>query len=188
MTGGGVLNLYSLKQFSKMRCHEGAELERGMGMCGPEDSLLMLSPVVRKGLIQAKESVHKTPFLRNIWKFIANTASIFTQTLASTSPQIWKFSAHKPPYLEIFSSQAPIFGNFQFTNPPFQRQKSPTLRKSQAAHPNLKKVECPPCHFKAAEKALVGLSSNTKLKIDFTYTVSPLMCCIMNFNNFRIFR
>ena len=76
-------------------------------------------------------SVHKTPFWENL-EILASTASIFTQILAHkpqnleifssqapkfgnfqlTSPQIWKFSAHKPPFSEInISSQAPHFGN-----------------------------------------------------------------------------
>ena len=50
------------------------------------------------------------------------------------------------PNLEIFSSQAPKFGNFQFTSPLFQRQVSvhkPHTSEVWAAHPYLKKVECP---------------------------------------------
>ena len=39
-------------------------------------------------------------------EILASTASIVTQILA-----------HKPQILEIFSSQAPKFGNFQFTSP-----------------------------------------------------------------------
>ena len=54
-----------------------------------------------------------------------------------TSPQIWKFSAHKPPNLEIFRSQAPLFrGKCQFA--------SPTLQKSGPHTLTWKKVECPP--------------------------------------------
>ena len=54
-----------------------------------------------------------------------------------TSPQIWKFSAHKPPNLEIFRSQAPLFrGKCQFA--------SPTLRKSGPHTPTWKKLSAPP--------------------------------------------
>ena len=81
----------------------GTDLERGY-QCGPEDPLFT-SPVVRKGPIsskkvpfQAKESVHKTPFWENL-EILASTDLIFTQILA-----------HKPPNVEIFSSQAPKFG------------------------------------------------------------------------------
>ena len=41
----------------------------------------------------------------------------------------------------------PEFGNVQFTSPPFQRQVSvrkPHTLEIRAAHPYLKKVECPP--------------------------------------------
>ena len=75
-------------------------------MCGPEDPLFTpLLPLARVPF-QAKESVHKTPFWENL-EILASTASIFTQILA-----------HKPPNLEIFSSQAPKFGNFPLTSPP----------------------------------------------------------------------
>ena len=107
----------------------------GMGMCGPEDPLFTpLLPLARVPF-QAKESVHKKPFWEN-FEILASTASIFTQILAH-KPQIWKFSAHKPPNLEIFRSQAPLFkGKCQFA--------SPTLRKYGPHTPTWKKVECPP--------------------------------------------
>ena len=116
-------------------------------MCGPEDPLFTpLLPLARVPF-QAKESVHKTPFWENFW-ILASTASIFTQILAHkpqnleilssqapkfgkfqlTSPQIWKFSAHKPP---------PLFrGKCQFA--------SPTLRKSGLHTPTWKKLSVPP--------------------------------------------
>ena len=122
-----------------------------MGMCGLEDPLFTpLLPLARVPF-QAKESVHKTPFWENL-EILASTASIFTQILA-----------HKPPNLEIFSSQAPKFGNFPLTSPqiwkfsahkppnleifhsqaPLFRGKcqfaSPTLRKSGPHTPYLKK-------------------------------------------------
>ena len=159
-------------------------------MCGPEDPLF--TPLLQFARVpfQAKESDHKTPFWEN-FEILASTASIFTQILALkppnleifssqalklgnfqfTSPQIWKFSAHKPsnweifssqaPNLEIFSSQAfklgnfqftsPKFGNFQLTSPPFQRQvlvRKPLTSEIRAAHPYLKTVECPPPGYK----------------------------------------
>ena len=104
-------------------------------MCGPEDPLFTpLLPLARVPF-QAKESVHKTPFWENL-EILASTASIFTQILA-----------HKPPNLEIFSSQAPKFGNFPLTSPPFQRQMSvrkPHTSDIRAAHPYLKKSWVPP--------------------------------------------
>ena len=61
---------------------------------------------------------------------------------------MWKFSAHKPPNLEIFSLQAPKFGNFQ-SQAPF----SETSISSQVPHfenpgrtplPEKKKLSAPP--------------------------------------------
>ena len=94
-------------------------------MCGPEDPLFTpLLPLARVPF-QAKESVHKTPFWEN-FEILASTASIFTQILA-----------HKPPNLEIFRSQVPLFrGKCQFA--------SPTLRKSGPHTPTWKKLSAPP--------------------------------------------
>ena len=78
----------------------------GMGMCGPEDPLFTPPLPLARVPFQAKESVHKTPFWENL-EIVASTTSIFTQILA-----------HKPPNLEIFSSQAPKFWNFPPTSPP----------------------------------------------------------------------
>ena len=103
-------------------------------MCGPEDPF-HASPAACKGPISSKRVSSQDPFWEN-FEILASTASIFTQILAH-KPQIWKFSAHKPPNLEIFRSQAPPFrGKCQFA--------SPTLRKSGPHTPTWKKVECPP--------------------------------------------
>ena len=72
-----------------------------------------------------------------------------------TSPQIWKFSAHKSPNLEIFAHKPPKFWNFQITNPPFQRRMSvrePHTSEIRAAHPSLKKNECPPSRIHPQHK------------------------------------
>ena len=110
--------------------HGGIDLEGGMGMCGPGDPLFThLLPFARVPF-QAKESVHKTPFWEN-FEILACTASIFTQILAHvqppkfgnfqlTSPQIWKFSAHKPPF-----QQAPYFGNPGRTPLPEKKLNAP---------------------------------------------------------------
>ena len=114
-------------------------------MCGPGDPLFTpLLPLARVPF-QAKESVHKTPFWENL-EILASTASIITQILA-----------HKPPNLEIFSSQGPKFESFQLSSPqiwkfsahkpPFQRQMSvrkPHTSEIRAAHPYLKKSWLPP--------------------------------------------
>ena len=130
--------------------------EWGMGMCSPEDPLFTpLLPLARVPF-QAKESVHKTPFWENL-EILASTASIFTQILA-----------HKPPNLEIFSSQAPKFenfqltspkfGNFPLTSPPFQRQMSvrkPHTSEIWAAHPYLKKIWVPPPRVSTSTKFFI---------------------------------
>ena len=112
----------------------GTDLERGYGDVRPWRSFFHASQFARVPF-QAKESVHKTPFWENL-EILASTASIFTQILG-----------HKPPNLEIFSSQAPKFGNFQFRSPLFHRQilvRKPHTSEIRAAHPYLKKSWVPP--------------------------------------------
>ena len=120
-------------------------IKGGMGMCGPEDPLFTPLLLLARVPFQAKESVHKTPFWENL-EILASTASIFTQILAHkppnleifssqapkfgnfplTSPQIWKFSAHKPPFSEAnVSSQAPHFGNPGRTPLPEKKLSAP---------------------------------------------------------------
>ena len=84
--------------------------------------------VVRKGPISSKRVSSQDPLLRKFWNLTLYTASIFAQTLAL-----------KPPNLEIFSSQAPKFGNFQFTSPLFQSQIS--VRK-----PHTSEIRAAPAH------------------------------------------
>ena len=111
------------------------DLERGYGDVRPLRPPFHASPAARKGPISSKRVSSQGPLLRKFWNLVS-TASIFTQILAH-KPQIWKFSAHKPPNLDIFCSQAPLFrGKCQFA--------SPTLRKSGLHTPTWKKVECPP--------------------------------------------
>ena len=126
-------------RFSKIRGGGGTDLERGYGDVRPWRSPFHVSPVVRKGPISSKRVSSQDPLLRKFGN-LASTASIFIQILAN-----------KPPNLEIFSSQAPKFGNFQFTSPPFQRQTSvrkPHTSEIRAAHPYLKKGWVPPPRVK----------------------------------------
>ena len=134
----------------------GTDLERGYGDVRPWRPPFQASPAARKGPISRKSQFTRPPFEKNL-EILASTASIFTQILA-----------HKPPNLEIFSLQAPKFGNFQLTSPqmwkfsahkpPFQRQMS--VRKLhtseiRAAHPYLKKSWVPPPRVHAAQYALL---------------------------------
>ena len=116
-----------------------------MGMCGPDDPLFHASPVVRKGPISSKRVSSQDLLLIKFWNFSLYSLN-FCPNFGS-GPKIWKFSAHKPPNLEIFSSQAPKFGNFQFTSPSFRGKyqfTSPTLRKSGLHTSTEKKLSAPP--------------------------------------------
>ena len=133
----------------------GTDLERGYGVVRPWRPPFHASPAARKGPISSKRVSSQDPLLRKFGNFSLYSL-IFHPNFSSqapnfgnfqlTSPQNWKFSAHKPPNCEIFRSQAPIFrGKLPFA--------SPTLRKSGPHTPTWKKVECPPprgnvyCHY-----------------------------------------
>ena len=124
----------------------GTDLERGYGDVRPWRPPFHASPAARKGPISSKRVSSQDPLLRKFGNFSLYSL-YFHPNFSSqapkfgnfqlTSPQIWKFSAHNPPNLEIFRSQAPLFrGKCQFA--------SPTLRKSGPHTPTWKKVECPP--------------------------------------------
>ena len=125
----------------------GTDLEKGYGDVRPWRPPFHASPVVRKGPISSKRISSQDPLLRKFGNFSLYSLN-FCQNFSSqapkfgnfssqapkfgkfkfTSPQIWKVSVHKPPLSEAstcISSQAPHFRN-------------------RAAHPYLKKVECPP--------------------------------------------
>ena len=124
----------------------GTDLESGYGDVRPWRPPFHASPVSRKGPISSKRVSSQDPLLRKFGKFSLNSLNfhpIFSSQAPKfwhfqlTSPQIWKFSAHKPPNLEIFRSQAPLFrGKCQFA--------SPTLRKSGPHTPTWKKLSAPP--------------------------------------------
>ena len=140
---------------------------KGVWGCAALKTPFQASPAACKGPISSKRVSSHDPLLRKFWNFSLNSLNFHPNFSSQapkfgnfqlTSPQIWKFSAHKPPNLEIFSSQAPKFGNFQLTSgaqiwkfsahkPPLFRGKcqftSPTLRKSGPHTPTWKKVECP---------------------------------------------
>ena len=80
-----------------------------------------------QGSLSSKRvSSHMTPFWED-FEISASTVSIFTQNLA-----------HKPPNVEIFSSQAPLFrGKYQFASPILQKSgpHTPTWKKSWVPPP-----------------------------------------------------
>ena len=113
-------------------------------MCGPEDPLFTPLLPLAKGPISSKRVSSQDPLLRKFGNLSLNSLNFHPNFSSQapkfgnfqlTSPQIWKFSAHKPPNLEIFCSQAPLFrGECQFA--------SPTLRKSGPLPE--KKLSAPP--------------------------------------------
>ena len=102
----------------------GTDLERGYGDVRPWRPPFHASPVVCKGPISSKRVSSQDPLLR----------------------KFGHFSFYSLNFNPNFSSQAPIFGNFQLKKAPFFRSKyqfaSPTLRKSGPHIPPWKKVEC----------------------------------------------
>ena len=94
-----------------------------------------LSYTARKGPISGKRVSSQDPLLRKFGNFSLNSLNFHPHFSSQapkfgnfqlTSPQIWKFSVHKPPFSEAnVSSKAPHFGNPGRT-------------------PTWKKVECPP--------------------------------------------
>ena len=124
----------------------GTDLERGYGDVRPWRPPFHTSPAARKGPISSKRVSSQDPLLRKFGNFSLNSLN-FHPNFSSQAPkfgnfqltslEIWKFSAHKPPNLDIFRSQAPLFrGKCPFA--------SPTLWKSGPHTPTWKKVECPP--------------------------------------------
>ena len=117
------------------------------------------SPVVSKGPISSKRVSSQDPLLRKFWNFSLYSLH-FHPNFSSQAPkfgnfqltsnQIWKFSVHKPPNLEIFSSQAPLFwGKYQLA--------SPTLWKSGPHTPTWKKVKSPRGSFSWATGQILVL-------------------------------
>ena len=124
----------------------GTDLERGYGDVRPWRPPFHASPAARKGPISSKRVGSQDPLLRKFGNFSLNSLNFHPNFSSQapkfgnfqlTSPQIWKFSAHEPPNLEIFRSQAPLFrGKCQFP--------SPTLWKSGLHTPTWKKLSAPP--------------------------------------------
>ena len=131
---------------TKLHPRGGHWPRKGVWGCAALKTPFHASPAARKGPISRKRVSSQDPLLRKFWNFCLNSLNFHPNfssqapkfgNIQLTSPQIWKFSAHKLPNLEIFRSQAPPFrGKCQFA--------SPTLRKSGPHTPTWKKVECPP--------------------------------------------
>ena len=103
----------------------GTGLEKGYGDVRPWRFPFHVSPVVRKGPISSKRISLQDPLLRKFGNF-----SLYSLNFCQNN----------------ISSQAPKFGNFQFTSPLFQRQVSvrkPHTSEIRTAHPYLKKLSAP---------------------------------------------
>ena len=123
----------------------GTDLERGCGDVRPRRPPFHASPAVCKGPISSKRVSSQDPLLRKFGNFSLNSINfrpnlalkppnleIFSsqapklENFQFTSPQIWKFSVHKPPFSEAnSSSQAPHFGNLGRTPLPEKKLSAP---------------------------------------------------------------
>ena len=114
----------------------GTDLERGYGDVRPWRPPFHASPAARKGPILSKRVSSQDPLLRKLGNFSLYSLNFHP----NFSSQASKFSAHKPPNLEIFRSQAPLFrSKCQFA--------SPTLQKSGQHTPTWKKLSVPPLGY-----------------------------------------
>ena len=133
----------------------GTDLEKGYGDVRPWRPPFHASPVVHKGPISSKRVSSQNPLSRKFWNFSLYSLN-FCPNFSSqapkfgnfqlTSPQILNFSAHKPPKFGTFQLTSLQIWNFSAHKPPFQRQVSvhkPYTSEIWAAHPYLKKVDCP---------------------------------------------
>ena len=156
----------------------GTDLERGYGDVWPWRPPFQASPVARKGPISSKRVSSQDPLLRKFENFSLNSLNFHLNFSSQapkfgnfqlTSPQIWKFSAHQPPNLELFCSQAPLF-----------RGKCHHTSEIRAAHPYLKKSWVPPPP-RASCMLTIGYSSFTSSSITcallkYLYLVSSWVC------------
>ena len=116
----------------------GTDLERGYGDVRPWRPLFHASPAIRKGPISSKRVSSQDPLLRKFGNFSLYSLNFHPNFSSQapkfgnfqlTSPQIWKFSAHKPPFSEAnVSSQAPHFGNPGRTPLPEKKLSAPLPR------------------------------------------------------------
>ena len=113
----------------------GTDLERGYGDVRPWRPPFHASPAARKGPISSKRVSSQDPLLRKFRNFSLNSLNFHPNFSSQapkfgnfqlTSPQILKFSAHKPPFSEAnVSSQAPHFGYPGRTPLPEKKMSAP---------------------------------------------------------------
>ena len=134
----------------------GTDLERGYGDVRPWRPPFYASPAVRKGPISSKRVSSQDPLLRKFGNFSLYSLNFHPNFSSQapkfgnfqlTSPQIWKFSAHKPPFSEVnVSSQAPNFGNLGRTPLPEKKLNAPPGSTCTCAHhyPHTNFHQCSP--------------------------------------------
>ena len=133
----------------------GTDLERGYGDVRPWRPPFHTSPAARKGPISNKWVSSQDPLLRKFGNFglyslnfhpnfssLAPNLEIFSsqapkfRNFQLTSPQIWKFSAHKTPFSEVnVSLQAPHFGNPGHTSLPEKKLSARPRPPPPPPHP-----------------------------------------------------
>ena len=94
---------------------------KGIWGCAALKTPFHASPAARKGPISSKRVSSQDPLFRKFGNFSLYSLNFHPNFSSQapkfgnfqlTSPQIWKFSVHKPPFSEVnVSSQAPRFGN-----------------------------------------------------------------------------
>ena len=87
-------------------------LRKGVWGCAALRPPFYASPVVRKGPISSLRVSSQDPLLRKFGNFSLYSLN-FHPNFSSQAPKFGNFQ---------FTRQTPKFGNFQFTSPPFQRQ------------------------------------------------------------------
>ena len=112
--------LQSIAQQSSLSLNQtpgGHWPRKGHGDVRPWRPPFHASPAARKGPISSKRVSSQDPLWRKFGNFSLNSLNFHPNFISQapkfgnfqlTSTQIWKFSAHKPPNLEFFRSQAPF--------------------------------------------------------------------------------
>ena len=137
----------------------GTDLERGYGDVRPWRPPFHASPAARKGPISSKRVSSQDPPLRKFWNFSLKSLNFH--------PNV--------------SSQAPKFGNFPLTSPPFQRQMSvrkPHTSEIRAAYPYLKKSWVPPPPPVDITFTIAFLSEKKYLNSSFLFKNAPFVLCV----------
>ena len=143
-TGSPSLSGSLKDSFLLVKARGGTDLERGYGDVWPWRPPFHASPAARKGPISSKRVSSQDPLLRKFGNFSLYSLNFHPNFSSQapkfgnfqlTSPQIWKFSAHKPPFSEAnVSSQAPHFGYPGRTPLPEKKLSAPSGSEMNVNH------------------------------------------------------